>query len=382
MGLKRWFGGFLTCVVLLAVLVGCVGGAPGGSAPSKPAASSAPAAKEAPKEAAKEPAKAAAKETAKDVIRWKAITYMADASPFTQANKVWAKEIEKRSGGRLVTEWFAGGSVVGSNEELNAVGKGIADVALLYFGYYPNELYVTTINGIPALAPESLVAQSLIMDEVAKTASYQAEFGKFNVQQLFFSASPVFSLIGKKPIRKVEDFKGVKVRAVSGTADIVQRLGGTPVNIPQPESFTALNSGLVDLIAASGLPSMMTNKYNEISKYYIPGVPLGGGGLIAIVNRDSWAKLPQDIKDMFVAMRPEQAKVYQEVLAGPVAEKKALDDFKSRGMEIIPFPKEEQEKVLAAAKPMWDEWAAAGKDRGAREVLDAYLAAMKKYEGK
>ncbi len=376
MRLKRWFGRFLTGAVLLAVVVGCGSpAAPGaGADTSKQAPSSAAAGKEAPK--------AAANAAPKDVIRWKAITYMADNSPFVAANREWAKAIETRSGGRLVTEWFTGGSMVGSNEELNAVGKGIADVALLYFGYYPNELYVTTINGIPALSPESLEAQSLIMDEVAKTAAYKAEFDKYNVQQLFFSASPVFAMIGKKPIRKIEDFKGVKVRAVSGTADIVQRIGGTPVNISQPESFTALNNGLVDLVAASGLASMMSNKYNEISKYYIPGVPLGGGGLIAIVNKNSYAKLPQDIKDMFVAMVPDQAKVYQRVLAGPDAVNKAMDDFKSRGIETLPFPKAEQDKVMTLAKPMWDEWAAAGKDRGAREVLDAYLAAMKKYEGK
>jgi len=135
-------------------------------------------------------------------------------------------------------------------------------------------------------------------------------------------------------------------------------------------------------VAGAGDVSHLSNKYNEISKYYMPGIPLGGAGNIAIVNKNTWEKLPQDIKDVFGQLRVEQGKVSQRVLADPEEGKKLRDDFKSRGIEIIPFPKEEQDKVLAVAKPMWDEWVAAGKDRGAKEVLDVYLAAKKKFEGK
>jgi len=63
------------------------------------------------------------------------------------------------------------------------------------------------------------------------------------VRMLYVHAHGPGLLASKKPVRTLEDLKGMKVRATGLSSKIVQSLGGTPVGMSQPETYEALQKG-------------------------------------------------------------------------------------------------------------------------------------------
>ena len=308
-----------------------------------------------------------------EVIEWKIATYMTQVSPFTQADQRWAKELERLSNGRIKVTWFFGGSLVGGKEELGAVRTGVCDQAQPAPGYTPAELPLFGITSLPMLAPPRIAHECLIMNEVVKLPEMIAELEKQGVVLAYWESSPATRLMGNVAIRKVEDFKDIRVRSYGKVVDLVKAVGGVPMSTPIAEAWTALNTGLSDVNAQSGRPSFYTHKTYEISKYYMQDIPLAGAGNVGIINKASWDALPDDIKAIIVALREQMPKFRQDALESPEDIAKWEAAFREAGVEFISTPPEEIAKLGAASKPIWDEWVAKNKDVGAKKVLDEFL---------
>ena len=95
-------------------------------------------------------------------------------------------------------------------------------------------------------------------------------YGRYNV---FFVGGVWYgaeSLVSKKPIRKLTDFKGVKIRAPQGIGqDIFQILGSAPVNLPGSEVYTALERGVVDASDWGTLSMNQDLGYHKLAPYPI-----------------------------------------------------------------------------------------------------------------
>ena len=90
------------------------------------------------------------------------------------------------------------------------------------------------------------------------------------VKMLFFlSASPGL-LHTKRPVRSLEDLRGLKVRCLGGTAArVLKALGTVPIIIPTGDTYDALRKGIVDGVVAAW-DSLETMKWGEILPTYKP----------------------------------------------------------------------------------------------------------------
>ena len=68
---------------------------------------------------------------------------------------------------------------------------------------------------------------------------------------LFYSTGPQIISTVKKPVKTLEDLKGLKIRATGRPADILKAVGGTPVGVEMADMYDGLQRGVVDGVLSS-----------------------------------------------------------------------------------------------------------------------------------
>ncbi len=102
-----------------------------------------------------------------------------------------------------------------------------------------------------------------------------------------------------KPIRTVEDMKGLKLRTSSSWAEIAPMLGASTVVLPGSEVFSALERKVVDAIEWGGPGSNLSEGFHKVAKYIImPGLHAPSGAHDCIFNNATWAKIGDKDKQL------------------------------------------------------------------------------------
>jgi len=128
----------------------------------------------------------------------------------------------------------------------------------------------------------------------AYTATLDQRLQKqFNVKLLGVWPFGPQVLFCKKPIAKLADVKGLKVRVYDqNLAKFIESLGGTPVPIAFAETHQSLSLGVVDC-AVTGPSSANSAGWPEVTTHYLPigmQIALNGYG----ITLDAWRKLKPD----------------------------------------------------------------------------------------
>jgi TRAP-type mannitol/chloroaromatic compound transport system substrate-binding protein len=102
-----------------------------------------------------------------------------------------------------------------------------------------------------------------------------------------------------KEINSTADLVGLKMRIPGIGAEVIKRLGATPVNIPGAELFTALQSGTIDATEWVGpMNDLAFGLFRAAKYYYYPGWHEPGTALESLVNAEAWAALPEDLQEI------------------------------------------------------------------------------------
>lgn len=163
-------------------------------------------------------------------------------------------------------------------------------------------------------------------------------------------------LFSKDPIRKVEDFKGKRLRVHNPqTAEVVNALGGKPVAMPTTEIFPALERGVIDGLFISTCVGGSL-EFWRIAKN-VQNWSLGPiNGWAILVNPESWQKLPPDVqKQVEGAMEGLQQDAfgkYDEFVGN------ARQAMEKNGVSFWVAPDEERAKLMQEKYigPAYDAW--------------------------
>ncbi len=276
----------------------------------------------------------------------------------------WKKEVEKRTGGKVAIKTFPGGTLLGAKNMMDGVIAGQADIGCLCMAYQPGRFIVTNAIALPIGFPNATVA-SLTLWDIYKKYNPK-EFAKVKVLTMFTCAPA--NIYAKKPVRNLEDLKGLELRASGGTAQVLKALGATPVGMPQSQCPEALQKGIVQG-AASSLETLMDFKYAETCKYVTifngPVYPFA-----VVMNMDKWNSLPKDVQEVMDAMGVEQAWWTGNYMDKHVNESIEWSK-KNCNIEIIKLSKKELAVWNKSLKPLPDKWIANANAKGlpARAIL-------------
>ncbi|WP_136419143.1 TRAP transporter substrate-binding protein [Herbaspirillum sp. ST 5-3] len=156
----------------------------------------------------------------------------------------------------------------------------------------------------------------------------------------------------KHPIAKVEDFQGLKFRAIQAkiSQETIKALGANPVPLAVPELYTALETRTVD---GQGTPTAVIAalKLNEVQKY-LSLTRHAYGAFVPLVSKKFWDKLSDAdrniLRDAALEARTYQRKVARDQAASAQAQMAA------KGLLVNEVAPAERARMRDKVKPVWD----------------------------
>lgn len=281
-----------------------------------------------------------------------------------------AKFIEDASGGRLRIKVYAAGELVPAFEVFDTVSSGTAEIGH-GAGYYwkgksaATQFFTAVPFGMNAMEMNGWLYYGGGLE------LYRELYSGFNL--LPFPAGNTGAQMGgwfNREINSLADIEGLKMRIPGWGGEVLKRAGGTPVNLPGAEIFTALQTGSIDATewigpyndVAFGLPKAA--KY-----YYYPGWQEPGPVLECIVNRQAFDELPKDLQTIVeLACSAINDQMTAEFTARNAI---ALEQLKSEGkVELRRFPDDVMRQLRKLTHEVVDELVA--RDPVAARIYESF----------
>ena len=267
--------------------------------------------------------------------------FVGDQHAMSQWLIKWSEKIEKDSNGRIVVKRFPGSQMGPVQQHYDLARTGQAEMSWFLHGATPGRFPLTEIIQLPYFAGSAEIGTKVMNDAELRSKYLDAEHKGVKVL-LLLTHQPGNIHTTKKPIRSVEDMKGMRLRFSSATIrDFVAALGATPVGVQATEQVEQLQKGTIDgtfidyggagiAFKMGGVVKYSTEMYSYISSFGV------------IMNEDFWNKLSPDLQALVTKSFTGVEKEVGEAWDGlDVPGKKALMDG---GGEAIKLSKEEDAK--------------------------------------
>lgn len=273
----------------------------------------------------------------------------------------FAAYVKEKTDGKIEIATFPSGQLGGERSMAEQVQAGTLHIAALTTAVLQNFVPQGAILDMPFIFPNRATAYATLDDP--------------EVQERIFSYFPPkgFIAIGwteneirdftnnQHPVRTPGDIKGLKVRVMNSPVylDTFKQLGASPVGIPFPEIYNALQTGVID---AQENPLMTTvlMKFTEVTKY-VTRTQHCLTECIIVVSVDYWESLSPAEQQIFreaakVAIdtnRKVNAQIHESLPKSGIS----IAEFaKKNDIEIIDLTPEQREEFRSAMTPVWDKY--------------------------
>jgi TRAP-type C4-dicarboxylate transport system substrate-binding protein len=248
----------------------------------------------------------------------------------------WSDNLEKDSGGRITVKRFPGGQMGPVQQHYDFARTAQADVAWFLHGATPGRFPLTELIQLPYVAGSSEIGTKVLNDPELRAKYLDAEHRGVKVL-LLLTHQPGNVHTTKKPIRTVDDMKGLRIRFSSATIrDFVAALGATPVGVQATEQVEQLQKGTIDGTfidyGGAGIAFKMGGvlKYSTEMYSYVSSFGIG-------MNEDFWNKLPPDLKELVLkSMTGVEKEVGEAWDTLDIPGKKAIMDGGAEAIRLSP----------------------------------------------
>ncbi len=174
------------------------------------------------------------------------------ASVVGQSARYFGQIVSRKSGQSLHVKIVPEGKLGGGNKILSSLRKGtleLGTIPISIAGKYSKGLHALNtpflLNG---LADYSNFVSSQAMEKVLRDTEE-----KLKIKILGIIPQGQFQLFGRRPIRRLDDLKGIKIRqASSGVAtQIMKQFGPIPIQMKFPNAYKAMQAGQIDMVSTS-----------------------------------------------------------------------------------------------------------------------------------
>jgi TRAP-type transport system periplasmic protein len=270
------------------------------------------------------------------VTELKLAYFVGDQHAMSQWLIKWASNLEKDSGGRITVKRFPGSQMGPVQQHYDFVRTGQADVAWFLHGATPGRFPMTELVQVPYLVGSAEIGTKVLNDPELRSKHLDGEHKGVKVL-LLLTHQPGNVHTTKKPIRTVEDMKGLRLRFASPTIrDFVAALGGTPVGVLPTEQVEQLQKGTIDGVFIDYGGAGIAFKMGGILKYSTEMYSYVSSFGVAM-NPEFWAKLPPDLQALVAkSMTGVEKEVGEAWDALDVPGKKAIMDGGGEAIRLSP----------------------------------------------
>ena len=325
---------------------------------------------------------AAATASAQEVVLKFHHIWPAPAMAPTRVIGPWCDKIAAESNNRMRCQVLHAMSGGGTPPQLvDRVKDGVDDLVITLPGYTAGRFPAMEVFELPFMTNSAEAGGAAAWDYLQKHASKEFPGTKILATWVHDEG---YVHTATKPIKTLDDFKGLKMRAPTRqTNKLLAKLGATPVGMPVTGVADALSKGTIDGFALPWevIPAF---KLHEMAKFHTetdPALPaLSSAGFIFAMNQAKYDSLPADLKKVIdnnsgAALSRQIGKTWDESQA--LGRKAAMD----RGNTITKLTPAETDNWVKASMSLNDEWVADMDKRGlpgkqmlqdARELLAKY----------
>lgn len=304
-------------------------------------------------------------------FQWRMVTTWPKNFPgLGLAPENFAKLVKKMSNGRLVVHVYGANEIVPAMGVFDAVSAGSVEMghgaAYYWKGKIPASAFFTSV-------PFGMNAQEFNgwLHYGGGLELYREIYAPFNI--IPFAAGNTGVQMGgwfNKEINSLEDLKGLKMRIPGYGGEVFTRAGGTAVNIPGGELYTSLETGVIDATEWVGPYNDLAFGFQQIAQYYYyPGWHEPGPGLEIIINKNAYAKLPEDLQAIVeTAARAVNQDMLDEYTARNNSALKEL--IEKHGVDLRRFPEEVLDELQRISFEVYEDMAQ--KDETFAKVYRSY----------
>ena len=310
---------------------------------------------------------------AAEVIQLKFANYMPIMHVNTLMMDKFVADVNKKLSGRVQITQYAAGTLLTAPKMAAGVASGIADIGLAHCSYSRGRFPVMELTELPLGASSSYINTHVINEFYEKFKP--KEWDVFH--PLIFSASPPSTIQTlKKPVRNLEELKGMKIRGTGRSGDIVKALGATTVPVEMMDMYEALRRGVIDgnMGPYEQLKSFRTG---EVLKYHSVAWQAGSGYTFYVIfNKKKWESLPADARKII----DETAKSYIEqwAIEWNKVDLDGLKFFKEQGGTVVPIADAEIQRWVKAVEPVIAEYKKDMVAKGFKaEEVDGWITFLK-----
>ncbi len=273
----------------------------------------------------------------------------------------FADYVKEKTGGAIEIATFPAGQLGGERSMAEQVQAGTLQIAALTTAVLQNFVPQCAILDMPFIFPDRKTAYATLDDPEVKERIF-SYFPKKGFIAIGWTENEIRDFTNnKRPVRTPDDIKGLKVRVMESPAylDTFKQLGASPVGIPFPETYNALQTGVIDAQENPILTSILM-KFTEVTKY-VTRTQHCLTECVTVVSVDYWNSLTPEQQQIFREAadlcidtnRTVNAALHESL---PKLDMSIDDYAKANGIEIIDLTPAEREVFRVAMTPVWDKY--------------------------
>ena len=277
-------------------------------------------------------------------------------SPSAKSLNRWIDKVEKDSNGTLLIRHYPANTLIPAPEMRSSVKVGVADLGCSFIykpepGFEPSLFLSQLIRGLNYQS-----CLNILDDILTQFPDLWADQWKDFELIWLTTIDPNLIITLDKPVHTLSDLKGQQLRIPNPkAADILKRLGATPVSMPPADWIVSIDKGMTDG-ATTSLGSLLDYKIGAKIKY-VTRYSTGPGMVFLTMNKRSYNRLSPEHKAII-----DNAKQFgkQDMINTKKTElQHATDYLKENGVQYIDLPEQEMalwdETTLPVLKEIGDE---------------------------
>ena len=292
----------------------------------------------------------------------------------------WIKQVKEATQGRLDIVFYPGATLGKPTEAYQMVRSGVVELAVVIIGFFPGQFPLSDVIQLPFIdLHNGRVASRVYWGLYEKFPQFRAEYPGVKALALYCDTpTPIGS---NKLIRTMEDVKGLKIRALSGSpTELLKTLGGIPVLMPPGDIYTSMERKVLDGWMISW-EACVGHKLFEVTNYYTAANTYQPA-LAFLMNPAAWDKLPPDIQKILekyigAAGSDFCGREFDLTNGKDMAKVRAM-----KGKTVIDLSPAETKRWKEICWPIWDKWVANMEAKGlpGKAVLQETLNLSAKFE--
>lgn len=280
----------------------------------------------------------------------------------------WSQEVAKATNGEVKVTLYPSMQLGGKPPELFRQAKeGVVDLVFTLPGYTSPAFPRTQMIELPGLKPDGIAATNMMWDLLDPYLAPEYE----GTEVIALWGAEDAGLISRgKPIRSLDDLKGMRMRAPSAAqARQLEVMGAVPIAMPITEVYQSLERGVIDgaMLPFSTIPDF---RLGEVGRAYTIAGPLfGRSSFLVAMNRKKYDSLSPGARAAIDRLSGRSL----SLKATEVYLKRSTEGVESvRGKaEVVQLSAAEQKRISEVLRPIVTDWIKESEAKGipAREML-------------